>query len=218
MTVQPQPITVLDVLTGSHVLIRSSPEHGAVSFQHQLFQEWYASFEVERLTRDAAQGNTAALRALRHDVLNWIAWEELILFACERLSRHGADDVRAVSTAIHEALGIDPMLAAEMIFRAAPEVWPHIKEEVLAFAKRWHIRGKVDRAVRFMITTGRPEFAEYIWPLISNRENQVHIDALRAADRFRSAVLGDGAPKRLAALPDEVRKGGTGGNCDQQRL
>jgi hypothetical protein len=183
-----------------------SPSHGAVSFQHQLFQEWYASFEVERLTRDAAQGNTAALRALRHDVLNWIAWEESILFACERLSRHGADDVRAVSTAIHEALGIDPMLAAEMIFRTAPEVWPHIKDEVLAFAKRWHIPGKVDRAVRFMITTGRPEFAEYIWPLISNRENQVHIDALRAAGRFRPAVLGDGAPKRLVALPDEVRK------------
>ena len=99
--------------------------------------------------REHGGASGAAVRRVELDRV-----EELILFACERLSRHGADDVRAVSTAIHEALGIDPMLAAEMIFRAAPEVRPHIKEEVLAFAKRWHIPGKVDRAVRFMITTG----------------------------------------------------------------
>ena len=206
MTIQPQPAGVIDVLTSSHVLVRSPSAGSAISFQHQLFQEWYASFEVERLMQDAAQGNAAARRTLRNEVLNWIAWEESILFACERLSRRGADGVRAVSGAIRETLGIDPILAAEMIFRSASGVWPHIENEVVAFAKRWHQVGRVDRATRFMITTGRPEFAELIWPLISNRENQVHIDAMRAAERFRPAVLGEDAEARLAALPNDVRK------------
>ncbi len=206
MTVQPQPASVIDVLTSSHVLVRSPSAGSAISFQHQLFQEWYASFEVERLMQDAAQGKAAARRTLRNDVLNWIAWEESVHFACERLSRRGAEGVRAVSAAVREALGIDPVLAAEMVFRAAAEVWPIVGSDVVAFAKRWHRSGRVDRAIRFMITTGRPEFAEFIWPLISNRENQVHIDAMRAAERFSPAVLGKDAETRLAALPDDVRK------------
>jgi hypothetical protein len=206
MTVAPQPTAVLDVLTGGHVLIRSSSGASAVSFQHQLFQEWYASFEVERVMQQAAQGNAAAFQSLRHDMLNRVGWEESILFACERLSRSSAHDIRTVGAAIHEALGIDPMLAGEMIFRAAPEVWPLIQDEVIGFAKRWHQPGRVDRATRFMITTGRPEFAEFIWPLVAKKENQVHIDVLRAAERFRPSVLGADAPRRLAELPDDVRK------------
>ena len=129
-----------------------------------------------------------------------------MLFASERLSRKGPEGVRAVSAAVREAVGIGPVLAAEMIFRAAEEVWAEVGSEIVAFAKRWHRPGKVDRAIRFMITTGKPEFAELIWPLISNRDNQIHINAMRAAERFRPAVLGKDAEARLAALPDDVRK------------
>jgi hypothetical protein len=206
MTIQPQPASVLDVLTSSHVLVRSPSAGSSVSFQHQLFQEWYASSEVERLMLEAAQGNAAARLKLRNDVLNWVAWEESILFACERLSRKGPEGVRAASTAVREAVGIDPVLAAEMVFRATEEVWAEVGSEIVAFAKRWHGPGRVDRALRFMITTGKPEFAELIWLLISNRDNQIHIDAMRAAERFRPAVLGKDSETRLAALPDDVRK------------
>jgi hypothetical protein len=206
MTIQPQPASVIDVLTSSHVLVRSTSAGSAISFQHQLFQEWYASFEVERLMLDAAQGDAAARLKFRNDILNWIAWEESVLFACERLSRKGPEGVRAVSAAVREAVGIDPVLAAEMIFRAAEEVWAEVGSETIALAQRWHRPGKVDRAVRFMITTGKPEFAELIWPLISNGDNQIHIDAMRAAERFRPAVLGKDAETRLATLPDDIRK------------
>jgi hypothetical protein len=206
MTTQPQPASVISVLTSNHVLVRSSSEGGAISFQHQLFQEWYASFEVERLMLEAEQGNAASRLKLRNDVLNWVAWEESVLFACERLSRKGADGARAVSAAVREALGIDPMLAAEMIFRSAAEGWATVGGEVVAFAKRWHEPDRVDRALRFMITTGRPEFSEFIWALISNSKNQIHIDAMRAAERFRPTVLGETKETRLAELPNDVRK------------
>jgi NACHT C-terminal Alpha/Beta 2 len=204
LTIEPAPTHVLDVLVGSHVLVRPTGA-GAVMFQHQQFQEWYASYEVERLMQDAAGGDAQALNKLRQEILDWPAWEESVLFACERLSRDGAASASAVALAIGETLGIDPMLAAEMIFRSASDVWPHVADKAIGLVERWHQPGKVDRAVRFMITSGRPEFAERIWPLISDDVNQVHLRALRAAEQFRPPVLGDNASARLAALPEATR-------------
>ena len=200
----PQPATVIEVLVSGHILIRASS--GGVSFQHQQFQEWYASLDVGRIMREAANGDAEARTRLRTEILNWPAWEELVLFACERLSRENAAGAQAVAAAIRETLGIDPMLAAEMIFRSAPEVWTLIGAEITAFAARWHTAGKVDRAARFMMTTGRPEFAPQIWPLISSPDNQVYLEALRSPRRFRPSVLGDDAEQKLAALPVETRK------------
>jgi hypothetical protein len=200
----PQPATTIEVLVSSHLLIRASS--GGISFQHQQFQEWYASLDVGRIMREAANDDAEARAQLRTDILNWPAWEESVLFACERLSRENAGGAHAVAVAIRETLGIDPMLAAEMIFRSAPEVWTLIGAETTAFAARWHTASKVDRAARFMMTTGRPQFAPQIWPLISNQDNQVYLAAVRSPQRFRPSVLGNGAEQKLADLPLETRK------------
>lgn len=153
-TIPPQPATAIEVLVSNHLLIRASS--GGISFQHQQFQEWYASLDVGRIMRAAANGDAAARTKLRDEILNWPAWEESVLFACERLSRENAAGAQAVAGAIRETLGIDPMLAAEMIFRSSPGVWALIGAETTAFAARWHTARKVDRAARFMMTTGRP--------------------------------------------------------------
>lgn len=206
ITIPPQPKTVLDTLVSHHTLVRSGEGTGVISFQHQQFQEWYASFRVEELLLEAAAGSQAALKKLRVDVLNMPAWEEAILFACERMSRAGETEMQAVAAAILETIRIDPMLAAEMIYRSSAGVWDKIKDKVIAFIGRWHVAGKVDRAVRFMINTGRSDFALQIWPLISNPDDQVHLAALRAGRKFRPSVLGTNVEVRIAGLPEEVRK------------
>jgi hypothetical protein len=61
------------------------------------------------------------------------AWEEAILFSCERLSRRGQIGVEAVAVGILESLKIDPMLAAEMIYRSAVPVWEKIKDAVIEY-------------------------------------------------------------------------------------
>jgi hypothetical protein len=206
MTTLPQPTSVLDTLVSHHTLVRSGAGTGALSFHHQQFQEWYASFEVETLMIAAAAGDGKLKQKLRTDVLNIPAWEEAILFACERLSRGDESGMQAVSAAILETIGIDPMLAAEMIYRSSAGVWDKIKENVIAFVGRWHVAGKVDRAVRFMINTGRSEFAPLIWPLISHVDSQVHLPALRAGRQFRPSVLGPDVEARLSKLPEELRE------------
>lgn len=123
--------------------------------------------------RTAATDKEAEKR-LRVDVLNEYAWEESVLFACERASQ--ADGrAQAVAEAVLTTIEIDPMLAAEMIYRSNDAVWERIKSSIKKFLGRWYEKGKVDRAVRFMITTGevilqrrfgnwyRPLAIKFIW-------------------------------------------------------
>ena len=201
----PQPTTLLDLLVSHHLLIRSGGNSGGLSFQHQQFQEWYGSFDVEDLMRKAAAGDKDSKLNLRLGPLNTRAWEESVLFACERASRADESGCRAVSAAILETIGIDPMLAAEMIYRSAASVWETVRGQVVEFAERWHKSGTVDRAVQFIITTGKPDFASKIWPLISNENNQIYLAAFRAAHRFRPSVLGADIEQRIALLPEKNR-------------
>jgi hypothetical protein len=204
MTIPTQPETVLGALVNNHVLTRSGDAPG-YSFQHQQFQEWYASHYVERLMLQAVIDPTAREK-LKAEVLDLRPWEEAVLFAVERSSRGDASQKAACSAAIGAAFQVDPVLAGEMIFRATDEVWAPISTELQSLAEQWHAPGKVDRAVRFMIASGRPEFGDLVWPLVSHSDPQVHLPALRAAKRFRTSVLGNNAPARIAALPTEIRK------------
>jgi hypothetical protein len=202
----PQPRTIVDGLVGAHLLVRAAGTDGAVAFQHQLFQEWYAAAEVEELMLQAAAGGAEGRKRLREEILNWPSWEESILFACDRLSRANEVGARAVAAAIEDTLGIDPILAGAMLDRAANAVWLRVRERVLRFVDRWHAPGKVDRAVRFMVASGKPEFADRIWPLASNADDEIQIETFRASDRFRPEVLGPEREARLRALPALQRK------------
>lgn len=200
-----EPAAALNAFVDLHILIRPE-EDGALSFQHQQFQEWYASFHVEALMLTAADGNAEDLKALRENIIDQRIWEEPILFACERLSRANESGINAVSFVILETLGIDPLLSSEIIYRSSDEVWQKVKAKVLEFAKNWHIPGHVDRAVSFMIYTGRPEFFDLLWPFISHENDQIHLRALRTGKRFRVSVLGDDIQAKLSKLNEKLRK------------
>ncbi|MER8846786.1 NACHT domain-containing protein [Mesorhizobium australicum] len=199
LTIKPQPSDVLDALVSHHLLVRTS---GPVRyrFQHQQFQEWYASRYVERaMLESVADAN--ALQKLKADILNSTPWEEPILFAVERMARGEVQHRKACGVAILAAFDVDPILAAEMIFRSTEAVWALISKEIEKLVRRWHTPGKIDRAVRFMITSGRSEFRDLVWPLITNENDQKSLPALRAARRFRPSVLGPNAMKDILALP-----------------
>ena len=68
MTITIQPDTLLDTLVSNHVLTRSGDTPG-YSFQHQQFQEWYASHYVERLMLQAVC-DPGAREKLMADVLD----------------------------------------------------------------------------------------------------------------------------------------------------
>lgn len=201
LTAPLQPATVIDALVDSHLLTRTVAA-GNLSFQHQQFQEWYASFRVERLMLATASGDATAHRSLRESVLNRPSWEESILFACERLSRTDQAGTTATANSIIETIGIDPMLAAEMIQRSSEDAWKLVRDQVMQFVGKWHSPGHLDRAMRFMMMTGRAEFAPLVWPFVEHSDDQVYRRAARLAEPFRPSVLGPDVNRRLAALPD----------------
>ncbi|HTQ13450.1 MAG TPA: hypothetical protein VMH86_06200 [Rhizomicrobium sp.] len=198
----PSPTVVLDTLVSHHVIVRS--RDGSVGFQHQQFQEWHASFDVEKAILASSAGDYDA-NELLVSMLNAIAWEEPILFACERLSRTQDHERDAVAKAIIEAISIDPMLAAEMIHRSSAEVWSRVEAHVKAFVARWHAPDRIDRAIRFAIVTGRPEFSELLWPFIATTDSQSYLRVLRHAPQFRPSALGVDCERRLAGLPADIR-------------
>ncbi|KAF2988937.1 hypothetical protein MJC1_03993 [Methylocystis sp. MJC1] len=204
LTIKLQTTDVLDALVSHHVLVRTGEPSG-YSFQHQQFQEWYASNDVERAMLESV-ADTNALQKLKADILNAMPWEEPILFAVERMARGDARQQKACAAAILASFEVDPIFAAEMIFRATDPVWEEISETIQKLVRRWHAPGKVDRAVRFMITSGRPEFRDLVWPLITNENDQKNLLALQAARRFRPSVLGPDAVKDILALPVKVRE------------
>lgn len=204
ITDRPQPNAVLGALVSHHVLMRAG-HPGGYSFQHQQFQEWYASHFVERLLLTSLH-KAASRDELKADVLNQPVWEESILFACERLACGDSEQQNACGAAILAAFEVDPMLAAEMISRSTDAVWARVSSTIQGFIGRWHTAGKVDRAFRFMIGSGRPEFLNHVWPLITHENDQVNLKALRAGRHFRPSLLGSEAAERIAALSPDVRK------------
>lgn len=203
---QIEPAKVLDTFINLHMMMRSDAQDGAISFQHQQFQEWYSSFTAEKFMLSAAAGNVDILKNLRVRILDKPIWEEQILFACERLSRADQSGIDAVSFTILETLSIDPILSAEMIYRSSEEVWQKIKKEILNFVGKWHTPAHIDRAVTFMISSGRGEFESQIWTLLENENTQVHLSTIRAGRRFRPSVLGNDVQKRIAGLSEKLRE------------
>jgi hypothetical protein len=68
ITITVQPDSLLNTLVSNHVLVRLGDVPG-YSFQHQQFQEWYASHNVARLMAQAV-GDAASRDRLKTEVLN----------------------------------------------------------------------------------------------------------------------------------------------------
>ena len=90
----PEPHAVLGALVNNHILLLVG-EPQAYSFQHQQIQEWYASHYVEQLMLQSVS-DERSLRELKADVLDQRAWEESVLFACERLGARKRDGARGL--------------------------------------------------------------------------------------------------------------------------
>lgn len=200
---KPEPTTILNVLVSNHILMRVGDLPG-YSFQHQQFQEWYASHLVERRII-AEVDNPSRRELLKAEVFNLPVWEEAILFAVERLARGSATQKIACGKAITAAFEVAPILAAEMIYRCTEDVWAQIASTIQGLVARWHTHGKVDRGLRFMLTSGRPDFLDEVWPLITEENDQISRDALRNCGRFRPSILGKDAESKIRALAKRPR-------------
>jgi len=198
-----EPRDVLNALVDHHVLVRSGPApDSSLAFQHQLFQEWYASFYVEQQMRDASAGDPGVAQQLIAESLNQPWWEEAVLFGCERASRR-EEMLPTVAATIRSALMLDTRFAADIISRSSDSAWDLVRADVVSLVEKWLREGALARALEFMYASGRPDFAEHVWPLISAPDQQRRLGVLRC-DRLTTTVLGSSAKERVLSLPEEI--------------
>lgn len=202
IAVRPEFAGAIAVLIDHHVLVRAG---NGVAFQHQQFQEWFASHAVEQRMMAAASDETSR-KFLQQSMLDWPVWEEAIIFAIERMARGKTAAQDAAAEAILSAFVVDPLLAAEMVYRATDQVWAKIAGTVIDWVRLWHRPGTSDRALRFMLNTGRSEFIELVWPLITDANDQVSLKALRNCRRFDIRLLGKDGSQRVRGLAPEPRQ------------
>ncbi|MUV15510.1 NACHT domain-containing protein [Noviluteimonas gilva] len=196
------PGTVLDVLVAEHLLVRPDASAQAVSFQHQQFQEWFASFHVEDLMRRTHSGDSSAAIELRSDVLNWRRWDEAVLFASERLCAVGEEKV--VATAAKLALDLDPVLAGNII-HACPKSWQLLRQLVTELIQKHHVAGQPDLALALVNTIAQPDFWEEVRALTGSSDTDLQSTALSAGDRFPPSLLGPDPTAWINELPDQVQ-------------
>lgn len=197
----PSAPAILNTLVAGHSLIRTGETY---EYQHQQILEWFASKDLEVALRSAGK------LTMDHPVvtgrLNEASWGEAVLFACERMSRIDAEGSRVVAEVVELLLKIDPQFAAMVIKRSAPSVWEAAKQTAVDFAHAWHSPGQLDRAASFMIASGRPEFGDLIWPLVSSTDHQLQVETLRLVERFNPAVIGGHLARDYNSLPEEMRE------------
>ena len=56
-----------------------------------------------------------------------------------------------------------------------------------------------------MLMSGRAEFFDAVWPLITDENEQISLKALRNCKRFRPSILGKDAAEKIKALPQKPR-------------
>ncbi|MES0110028.1 hypothetical protein [Mesorhizobium sp. M0013] len=202
-TSAPNPSQVLDILVASHLLTR---ENGKLyAFQHQQLQEWFASFDLEAGFMAVAD-DLGIDHPIVTGLLNDRGWGEVVLFACERMSRKNIASANVAAKVVELLLGIDPLFAAHLISRSGSMVWEIVGDRVIEFARAWHRPPRPDRAVGFMIESRRPEFADVVWPLVSNNKSQMQMSVMRLVRRFNPSVLGDHLFRHYGALPEKSRE------------
>ena len=127
MAIKPQPNTVLEALVSHHVLMRAGDPPAIVPAPAISGMVRVAFCRAPDASGDRRSG---VARKAEGGSFNRPLWEESILFACERLARGEPETAGSLRRGHLAAFEVDPILAAEMIFRSTDAVWARIASTI----------------------------------------------------------------------------------------
>ncbi|TBZ68417.1 hypothetical protein E0H64_13845 [Rhizobium leguminosarum bv. viciae] len=198
-----EPGSILEALVSFHLIV-SDPESG-VRFQHQQFLEWYASLHVEQTLMQLG-GDDEEWFDFCRTVLDQQTWEEPLLFACERLAQMGPMETQAIARVVRSLLGIDPMLAAEIISRGNEDTWQVVRPDLIDMLSSWYSTEGREYAVAVMIATGRSEFAPMISKYIIDPASTYPREFKRGRLILRPASMGSELLQDFASFDEPIRQ------------
>lgn len=194
------PPQVLDQLLADCILTANGEPGGRdIAFSHQLLQEWFASHAIDALIASADQAISPNLLA----ILDAPFWGQSLLFSVERLARD-ASHAAALRALVSVTLGIEPLLAAEMLQRMPEAAKAPLDPLLDAFATAW-LAEQQARAASFMLASGRPQFSEKLWQMLE-AHGEMAFGLRSVRHRFPLAALLPGWDAHFAGLGDQTRR------------
>jgi len=200
IAVVPDPAMVLHALCAHHVLERLEYPSVTFRFQHQQFQEFYAArFLASALASLVENGDQTADRAFAASYINKPMWEEPLRMVSEETRLRSEDDATkndAITTGarlIDLALGVDPILAADLSRLSGSTVWDAVRAHVGKCLRDWYAVGEPDHkqcALAAMLATGSDDFSDILVPLLTDPDRQVRVATYQAGEAFYPESLG----------------------------
>lgn len=208
----PEPASVLAGLCAHHLLERLDERAASYRFAHQQFQEFFAASYVSELLSHAADSN--ARRTLTTTCMNRPEWDEPVRMLAEHLGTHQGEgmpadvEIAGGKALVEAAVGVDLVFAAELARLCGPSVWSRVQSALEPALRAWRASpstGHSRCALAAMIETGAAAFQDVLVPLVSSQDQQVRLNALDAAKRFRPTVLGDAWRDAASGWHEDVR-------------
>lgn len=211
----PEPVAILSALCAHHVLERLEYPTVGFRFQHQQFQEFYATVVLKRqlwglVGKDDPDGN----RRFAREYVNKPVWEEPLRMIADEIGDlsvepSGTVDAVAVGRRLIElALAIDPVFAAELSRLCGAVVWREVRGVVGDRLRSWYrVPDEHHRrcALAGMLATGSEEFIDILVPLLTSDDQQVRLRAYRAWGEFHVSSLGSDWRRVVAGWKEEHR-------------
>lgn len=195
----PEPAEVLKTLCAHHVLERIQYPTGAYKFQHQQFQEWYASAVLEKRLLELVEKNEPALnRDFMREYLNESYWEEPLLMIAENMGyliEELSNDVlvKAGRILVESALEVDPIFAAALARLCKMKVWKEVRDAMGSRLRSWYKDEDEEHkqcAIAGMFASGSEDFKDILLPLLTNKDHQIRLKSYRSSGTFHVSSLG----------------------------
>ncbi len=211
----PEPADVLNTLCKHHILEQLDYPGANFRFEHQQFQEYYATLMLKGvLAGIVATDDDAQRKTFVRSYVNAPAWDQPLRMLAEDLGEASValrDDAHLVPSGellIGMALECDPVFAAELSYLCGPLVWKTVgtnlghRFRALYASDNPPYRGI---ALAAMLATGSDDFTDILVPLLTNPDQQVRLATYRVGPDFHPSSLGSKWRQIVESWPEEMR-------------
>ena len=211
---QVEPAEVLGNLTAHHLLERGEYPETVLQFEHQQFQEYYATIDVRARLLGISDNDHDLTDQFAATYVNESAWAEPLYMIAEALAEQtGANkvskqDIRAGVKLVEMALGVDLVFAGEIARLCGSTIWKEVRTMVGERFRAVHKipeRSFQQQAVAAMLATGSDDFIDIILPLLSGQDRQSRLGTYRLWPDFQLSSLGPNWRKQVRSWSEEAR-------------
>ena len=204
---RPDAAIIVDALVSFHLLVRSNDS--TLRFQHQQFQEWFATEQLHADLSTALPHDAVRLDQIAGDVCNLPHWEESLTLLLEQLRDENTGwSALASEWIVRTVYSLDAFFGASLLMYLREHVGTELRADIAR-----HLRALQSEAAdeihtyafACMLATRSPEFQDLVWPLLEHTDRNVRITTSRAVAPFPLEALGADWWRRVRTWNEETR-------------